>query len=128
MQPSDTPAAAVHPAAPADLPAVGRLGALLVRAHHDFDPERFIAATPQTERAYASFLGGQLAEPDVVVLVVESGGQVLGYTSILAAQFKFSVTLQTTSRGFGLIFLRSREGSAKESELNPSPSLLAAIM
>ncbi|MBA3240614.1 MAG: GNAT family N-acetyltransferase [Acidobacteria bacterium] len=80
MKPSDTPAAAVRPAAPADLPAVGRLGALLVRTHHDFDPERFIAATPQTERAYASFLGGQLEEPNVVVLVAERSGEVLGYT------------------------------------------------
>ena len=74
------PAAVIRPAAPADLPAVGRLGALLVRTHHDFDPERFIAATPRTEQAYASFLGGQLAEPNVVVLVAGRGGEVLGYT------------------------------------------------
>jgi hypothetical protein len=74
------PAVVVRPAAPADLPAVGRLGALLVRTHHDFDPQRFIAATPQTERGYASFLGGQLAAPNVVVLVAERGGEVLGYT------------------------------------------------
>ncbi len=73
-------AATIRPAAAADLPAVGRLGALLVRTHHDFDPERFIPATPQTERAYASFLGGQLSEPNVVVLVAERGGEVLGYT------------------------------------------------
>ena len=61
----------IRPAAPADLPAIGRLGALLVRTHHDFDPERFIAATPQTERGYASFLGSQLDEPNVVILVAE---------------------------------------------------------
>ena len=70
----------VRPAEPADLPAVGRLGALLVRTHHEFDPQRFIAATPQTEHGYASFLGTQLGQPDVVVLVAERGGQVLGYT------------------------------------------------
>ena len=80
MKPSDTPTATIRPATPADLLAVGRLGALLVRTHHVFDPERFIAATPQTERAYASFLGSQLKEPNVVVLVAESGGEVLGYT------------------------------------------------
>ena len=80
MQPSDTPAATIRPAAPADLPALGRLGALLVRTHHDLDPKRFIAATPQTERGYASFLGTQLAETNVVVLVAERGGAVLGYT------------------------------------------------
>src|SRR5919199_2320257 len=80
MQPSDTPAATIRPAAPADLPALGRLGALLVRMHHDLDPERFIAAPPRTEDAYASFLGAQLEEPNVVVLVAERDGEVLGYT------------------------------------------------
>ena len=74
------PAVTVRPAAPADLPAIGRLGALLVRMHHDFDPARFIAAVPRTEERYASFLGRQLEEPDVVVLVAERAGEVLGYT------------------------------------------------
>jgi ribosomal protein S18 acetylase RimI-like enzyme len=73
-------AATIRPAAPSDLLAIGRLGALLVRMHHDFDPERFIAATPQTEHGYASFLGTQLEEPSVVVLVAERDGEVLGYT------------------------------------------------
>jgi ribosomal protein S18 acetylase RimI-like enzyme len=70
----------IRPAAPVDLPAIGRLGALLVRVHHDFDPQRFIAATPRTEQGYASFLGTQLEEPDVIVLVAERDGEVLGYT------------------------------------------------
>jgi ribosomal protein S18 acetylase RimI-like enzyme len=72
--------ATIRPATPADLPAIGRLGALLVRAHHDFDAKRFIPATPQTEHAYASFLGTQLREPNIVVLVAERDGQVLGYS------------------------------------------------
>jgi ribosomal protein S18 acetylase RimI-like enzyme len=80
VQPSDTPAATIRPARPADLAVLGRLGALLVREHHDFDPERFIAATPRTEQAYASFLGTQLEEPSVVILVAEREGAVLGYT------------------------------------------------
>jgi ribosomal protein S18 acetylase RimI-like enzyme len=70
----------IRPAAPADLPTIGRLGALLVRLHHDFDPQRFIAATSRTEQLYASFLGSQLDEPNVVVLVAEGDGGVLGYT------------------------------------------------
>ena len=74
------PRITIRPALPADLPAIGRLGALLVRTHHDFDPRRFIAATPQTERGYASFLGTQLDVPDLVVLVAEQAGEVLGYT------------------------------------------------
>jgi len=78
--PPDTLDVRIRPAVPADLPALGRLGALLVRTHHDFDPVRFIAATPRTEHGYASFLGRQLAEPAVVVLVAERKGEVLGYT------------------------------------------------
>jgi ribosomal protein S18 acetylase RimI-like enzyme len=73
-------AATIRAATSADLPAVGRLGALLVRTHHDFDPRRFIAATPQTEHGYASFLGTQLEEPSVIVLVAERDGSVIGYT------------------------------------------------
>lgn len=72
--------AVIRPAVPADLPAVGRLGALLVRTHHDFDPQRFIAATSRTEQGYASFLGTQLDEPNVVVFVAERDGQVIGYS------------------------------------------------
>jgi ribosomal protein S18 acetylase RimI-like enzyme len=70
----------IRGAVPADIPAIGRLGALLVRTHHDLDPERFIAATPGTEKAYGSFLGTQLDEPNIVILVAEQDGEVIGYT------------------------------------------------
>ena len=69
----------VRRATPADLPSIGRLGALLVRVHHDFDPRRFIAPTPRTEQGYASFLGSQLDKKDVTVLVAEWNGGVVGY-------------------------------------------------
>ena len=72
--------ATIRPARREDLPALGRLGALLVKTHHDFDTKRFIAATSQTEHGYASFLATQLAEPTVVVLVAEREGEVVGYT------------------------------------------------
>ena len=75
-----TSAVKIRPAAPADLAAVGRLGALLIREHHDFDPQRFIAAPTRSEQLYSSFLGGQLANPDIVVLVAEREGEVVGYT------------------------------------------------
>lgn len=74
------PAVSIRPAAPADLKAIGRLGALLVRMHHELDPDRFIAATPGTEHGYGSFLGTQLDKPSIVVLVAELGGEVVGYT------------------------------------------------
>src|SRR5256885_5704130 len=70
----------IRPAKPVDLTAIGRLGALLVRLHHDLDPERFIAATSRTESAYGSFLGTQLDEPNIVILVAERNGEVIGYT------------------------------------------------
>jgi ribosomal protein S18 acetylase RimI-like enzyme len=75
-----TPQVVIRPATRADLPAIGRLGALLVRLHHDFDPQRFIPATPRTEQGYGSFLGTQLEVPDVFVLVADREGEVLGYS------------------------------------------------
>jgi ribosomal protein S18 acetylase RimI-like enzyme len=59
---------------------MGRLGALLVREHHDFDPQRFLPATSRMEQSYGSFLGTQLEEPNIVILVAERGGEVVGYT------------------------------------------------
>jgi ribosomal protein S18 acetylase RimI-like enzyme len=73
-------AVTIRRATSADLPSIGRLGALLVRMHHDFDPQRFIAATPQTEHGYAWYLETQLDEPNTMVLVAERGGDVVGYT------------------------------------------------
>jgi ribosomal protein S18 acetylase RimI-like enzyme len=65
---------------PPDLPALGRLGALMVRMHHELDAERFIPATPRTEQGYASYLESQLKEPTVLVLVAERNGDAVGYT------------------------------------------------
>ena len=72
--------ATIRRATVADMPSVGRLGALLVRLHHEFDAQRFIAATPRTEHGYASYLGSQLGNPDIVLLVAVRDDTVLGYT------------------------------------------------
>jgi len=64
----------------ADIETIGKLGALLVRTHHDFDPKRFLPATSRTEQGYGSFLGSQLDHPDIVVLAAEREGEVVGYT------------------------------------------------
>jgi ribosomal protein S18 acetylase RimI-like enzyme len=74
------PIISVRPATQADIAALGRLGALLVAVHHEFDPERFIGPTPATERGYGAFLGTQIGQADVLVLVAEEAGVVLGYT------------------------------------------------
>ncbi len=60
--------------------AIGPLGALLIREHHDFDPQRFFSAPARAEQLYGSFLGGQLENPDIVILVAERNGGVVGYT------------------------------------------------
>jgi ribosomal protein S18 acetylase RimI-like enzyme len=73
-------AARIRPATPADIPTIGRLGALLVRTHHDFDPKRFLPVNSGTERAYGGFLGSQLEEPNIVILAAERDGQMIGYT------------------------------------------------
>ena len=67
---------AVH----ADMKAVGQLGALLIKTHYDFDPARFIAGGPDSPQRYGSFLGTQLEKENIIVLVAESEGNVVGYT------------------------------------------------
>ena len=73
------PGAVVRRATPADLPRIGRLGALLVEEHHGFDSERFLGTTRRTPLDYGSFLREQLQKPDVAVLVAEENGDVIGY-------------------------------------------------
>lgn len=77
--PAGAPVTVVRPATQTDAPALGKLGALLVGTHHGLDPARFIAATPRTEHGYASWLRSQLAVRDVVILVAERNGAVIGY-------------------------------------------------
>jgi ribosomal protein S18 acetylase RimI-like enzyme len=69
----------VRPATRLDLGRIGRLAGLLVATHHAFDAQRFLAATSRTPAGYASFLGTQLEDPDVAVLVAETGEEVVGY-------------------------------------------------
>jgi ribosomal protein S18 acetylase RimI-like enzyme len=71
--------AVIRPARREDLPALGRLGSLLVQEHHQFDPRRFIAATEGTAAGYASWLGSQLEQPAVIMLVGDRNGKVVGF-------------------------------------------------
>ena len=66
-------------AASADLPALGRLGATLMRTHHDFDPQRFMDPGTDPADGYAWFLGRQLKDDDVVIFVAEQQAEVVGY-------------------------------------------------
>jgi ribosomal protein S18 acetylase RimI-like enzyme len=69
----------VRPAKKADLPALGRLGALLMHTHYAFDRQRFLAPGDDPEEGYAWFLETQLRGPDAVVLVDERDGEIVGY-------------------------------------------------
>ncbi len=70
---------AVRPATAEDVPVLGRLGAMLLRSHHGFDPRRFLAPGEDPEAGYAAFLRTQLDDPDGLVLVAERDGEILGY-------------------------------------------------
>ena len=69
----------IRSATSADLPALGRLGATLMRTHHDFDPRRFMEPGTDPADGYAWFLGRQLKDDDVVIFVAEQQGEVVGY-------------------------------------------------
>ena len=69
----------VRTAVPDDEAPLGRLGAMLVTEHHDFDPRRFIAPIPDLARRYGQFLLSQVAREGMLVLVAEREGELVGY-------------------------------------------------
>jgi GNAT superfamily N-acetyltransferase len=75
----NAPAIVIRHATASDKPALGRLGAELLRVHHAFDAKRFMAPGPQTEEGYGRFLTAEHASDDVVVFVAERGGEIVGY-------------------------------------------------
>ncbi|WP_396625353.1 GNAT family N-acetyltransferase [Luteitalea sp.] len=62
-----------------DVPALGRLGAQLMRQHHAFDARRFLAPGDAPEAGYGRFLGSQIDDPDVFLHVADVDGCVVGY-------------------------------------------------
>lgn len=73
------PAVTVREATQADLPRLGRLGALLVEEHHAFDERRFLPTRDQLPLAYAGFLLRQMQDDKAIVLVADDQGDVIGY-------------------------------------------------
>jgi ribosomal protein S18 acetylase RimI-like enzyme len=69
----------IRRATQADVPALGVLGASLLRTHYAFDPQRFMAPQGDPESGYAWFLGTQLKEDDVAVFVAEQSARIVGY-------------------------------------------------
>lgn len=71
--------ATVRAAAPADLAQVAQLAGKLVRLHHTLDPRRFMLFE-RVEEGYEHFLGSELRNRKVVVLVAETAeGAIVGY-------------------------------------------------
>ena len=99
-------------ATPDDLPALGRLGALLMRTHYEFDPQRFMSAGIDAAEGYAWFLGQQLKDQDVVIYVAEQEGQIVGYVYAAlepvswkelrdACGYIHDIVVEETNRGAG---------------------------
>lgn len=61
-----------------DLPAIAALAGELVRQHYGFDAQRFMLV-PNVEAGYARFFGGELTNPDSIILAAELTGNVVGY-------------------------------------------------
>lgn len=95
----------IRPATPADVSAIGRLGAHLVREHHQFDRQRFIAATAETPQRYGGFIRTQLA--DAIVLVAERDGGVVGYA-------------YATVEGYDYMSLRGPAGALQDIVVDPA--------
>jgi ribosomal protein S18 acetylase RimI-like enzyme len=96
-----------------DLPAVGRLGAMLMRTHYAFDPQRFLPTGASAESGYASFLGAVMNSPDSCVFVADEDGQIAGYIYVALeplswkelrgpAGFIHDVAVREQSRGAGI--------------------------
>jgi ribosomal protein S18 acetylase RimI-like enzyme len=68
----------IRPATRADLPAAARLAARLVRLHHAFDQRRFFLPD-DVEAGYGWWFGQELDREQVVLLVAEQQGAIVGY-------------------------------------------------
>jgi ribosomal protein S18 acetylase RimI-like enzyme len=69
----------IRRALPADVSALGRLGAHLMRVHYGLDPLRFLDPGARPEAGYGAFLEHQLRDDDQAVFVAEKGGAIVGY-------------------------------------------------
>jgi ribosomal protein S18 acetylase RimI-like enzyme len=71
-------AVTVRPAKSADLTALARMAAALVRQHHDFDAARFMLPE-DLESGYRWWLAREMKREGAMVLVAELEGAVVGY-------------------------------------------------
>jgi ribosomal protein S18 acetylase RimI-like enzyme len=69
----------IRQATRADAEALGRLGALLMEVHYNFDPRRFLTPGDDAAPGYRRFLLSQLNDPDAVIFVAVVDAAVVGY-------------------------------------------------
>ena len=69
----------IRKATRADRDVLGRLGALLMTVHYNFDRRRFLAPGEDAAAGYAHFLASQIDDPDSAIFVAEIDGAVAGY-------------------------------------------------
>ena len=69
----------IRPVKPQDKDALGRLGAMLMRTHYEFDRQRFLEPRESAERGYGSFLTSILESSDACVFVAETENGIAGY-------------------------------------------------
>jgi ribosomal protein S18 acetylase RimI-like enzyme len=103
----------IRPAERRDLESLGKLGAMLMRTHYDFDPQRFLAAGESAEEGYAWFLGRMIDSSDNQVFVADVDGVIAGYVYVALeplswkelrgpAGFIHDVGVAEESRGSGI--------------------------
>ncbi|EJJ28440.1 GNAT family N-acetyltransferase [Rhizobium sp. CF142] len=97
----------IRPATSGDMDILGGFGALLVALHHELDARRFIEAAKSTPLRYGQFLKSQLAQPEVIVIVAEEDGALLGYA-------------YAASEGFDYMSLRGPAGVIHDLFVDPS--------
>jgi len=71
--------ATIRKAEPRDMPALGRLGKMLITTHYQFDRKRFLAPIEGTEAGYAAYLGHLLDSDDDCIFVADQDGEIVGY-------------------------------------------------
>ena len=122
----------------ADLPEVGILAGRLVRAHHEYDPQRFMKPV-DPERGYARWFASQLDQEETILLVAADDRGVVGYVYARLEPRSYNELLEACTklhdiyvdervrrRGVGEALLRATFQRAKEKGA-PRVVLLTAL-
>lgn len=96
---SAAPAAHVRAATPADAHAIGTMAGQLYALHHGWDPGRFWnlgGDDPARVAGREAFFAAQAAAEDVILLVAERGGAVVGYAYLSVESHDYEHLLESS--------------------------------